>query len=135
MNPFGGQGKALSAANEASRLLSLCHVDFQLIKTDRAQHAYEIVSNLQIGEFDGILTISGDGLISEVFNAALHRSDSIAFLKATAFGFIPAGTSNGLYASVADHGGERDCILSAAFVVAKGRTTKMDLTELTMEYL
>ena len=64
----------------------------------------------------------------------MHRPDAEQFINQTSFGFIPAGTSNGLYASVADLGTERDCVLSAAFVIAKGRNTKMDLTELTMQY-
>ena len=51
-----------------------------------------------------------------------------------AFGFIPAGTGNGLHKAVVDSQGENHGIHSAAFAVAKGHTTKIDLTELELEY-
>jgi sphingosine kinase len=39
-------------------------------------HAYDIVKDeLQVGEYDGIITISGDGLIHEVVNGAMSRPD------------------------------------------------------------
>jgi len=80
------------------------------------------------------LTISGDGLIHESINGAMHRADREEFLENLAFGFIPAGTGNGLHKSVVETFNEKDGIHSAAFAVAKGRTSKMDLTELDLEY-
>jgi sphingosine kinase len=66
-------------------------------------HAYDIVKDeLQLGEYDGILTISGDGLIFESVNGAMSRADRDEFLEKTTFGFIPAGTGNGLHKSVKD---------------------------------
>ena len=59
-------------------------------------HAHEIAKELQPGEYDGIITISGDGLIHEVVNGAFTRPDREEFLEKTTFGFIPAGTANGL---------------------------------------
>ena len=39
-------------------------------------HAYEIVKDeIQLGQYDGILTISGDGLIFEAVNGAMSRAD------------------------------------------------------------
>ena len=73
-------------------------------------------------------------MISEVINGALHRQDAELFASQTSFGFIPAGTSNSLYASIAYKGHELNSIASAAFVVVKDRRTKIDLTELSMQY-
>jgi hypothetical protein len=64
----------------------------------------------------------------------MSRPDAAKFLARTSFGFIPAGTSNGLYASIASFGEEKDSIKSSAFVIAKGRSTKMDITKLDLEY-
>lgn len=64
----------------------------------------------------------------------MQRADREEFMESIAFGFIPAGTSNGLHKSVMDFAGEVDGIHTAAFTCAKGRKTKMDLTELTLEY-
>ena len=87
-----------------------------------------------MGQFDGIMTISGDGLIHEAINGIMQRPDKDQFMETIAFGFIPAGTSNGLHKSVMESVNEEHGIHNAAFVCAKGRKTKMDLTELTLEY-
>ena len=55
-------------------------------------------------------------------------------METIAIGFIPAGTSNGLHKSVMESINEEHGIHNAAFACAKGRKTKMDLTELTLEY-
>lgn len=49
-------------------------------------------------------------------------------------GFIPGGTGNGLVKSVLDHDNEQFGVLEAAFVIAKGRQMRMDLTEVECEY-
>lgn len=64
----------------------------------------------------------------------MNRPDSFDFLKQVKFGFIPAGTSNGLHKSVVESNKELAGIHSAAFSIAKGKTMRMDLTELELEY-
>ena len=52
------------------------HVDIKLVRTERAGHAYDIVSQeLRPGNYDGIITVSGDGLIHEVVNGIYRRQD------------------------------------------------------------
>lgn len=52
------------------------HVEINLIMTERAGHAYEMVNHeLKPGDYDGIITVSGDGLIHEVVNGLYRRSD------------------------------------------------------------
>jgi len=56
-------------------------------------------------------------------------------LQHTTFGFIPAGTGNGLVKSIQAESNEfGDIILTSAFIIAKGRKTLIDLTELDLEY-
>ena len=55
-------------------------------------------------------------------------------MASTAIGFIPGGSANGLVKAVLDFAGEEYSIENAAFVSAKGRTTRMDLTEIEAEY-
>jgi diacylglycerol kinase family enzyme len=52
----------------------------------------------------------------------------------TAIGFIPGGSANGLVKAVLDFSGEEYSIENSAFLIAKGRTTRMDLTEIEAEY-
>ena len=64
-------------------------------------------SELQPGEFDAIVTVSGDGLIFEVVNGFLHRSDWHSHFKdKITIGCIPGGTGNGLVKSLLSHSNE-----------------------------
>ena len=55
-------------------------------------------------------------------------------MASTAIGFIPGGSANGLVKAVLDYAGEEYSIENAAFVCAKGRIARMDLTEIEAEY-
>ena len=127
----------MAAANwlVARPILEKAHVELTVIETQRANHAYEIVQNdLKQGDYDGIVTVSGDGLIHEVVNGLYRRSDWLQLMSSLNIGFIPGGSANGLVKAVLDYGGEEYSVENAAFVVAKGRSTRMDLTEIEAEY-
>lgn len=135
LNPFGGMGLAPKKWEVAKEILNLAHVDITLKQTERAMHAYHILkTELQVGQYDGVITVSGDGLIHESVNGAMSRDDKERFLENFSFGFIPAGTGNGLHKSVVMQTNEVVGIHTAAFAIAKGRTMQMDLTELELEY-
>ena len=58
-------------------MFDLCHIDVQLKHTERAGHAFDIAKDeLKVGDYDGIITISGDGLIHEIVNGIMNRPDS-----------------------------------------------------------
>ena len=135
LNPFGGRGLAATKFEQAKQLLDLCHIDITLKHTERRNHAFDIAKELPIGEYNGIMTVSGDGLIHETINGIMARPDKEEMLKTIALGFIPAGTANALHKSVTDHFDEDIGIHSAAFATAKGRVTKIDLTECELEYM
>lgn len=80
------------------------------------------------------MTVSGDGLIHEVVNGLYRRPDWMQLMSKLTLGFIPGGTANGLVKSVLDYDKEDFGVLEAAFVVAKGRSLRMDLTEIEAEY-
>jgi len=104
-------------------------------ETERANHAYDIVNQeLKPEDFDAIVTVSGDGLIHEVVNGAMQRRDRQVFLDSVVIGFIPGGTGNGLVKSVLAESDEEYGVLEAAYLVVRGRSKRMDLTELTLEY-
>jgi len=73
-------------------------------------------------------------LIHEVVNGLYRRPDAITIMASTAIGFIPGGSANGLVKAVLDFAGEECNVENAAFIAAKGRTTRMDLTEIECEY-
>ena len=107
----------------------------KITMTERAGHASDIVSQeLKPGDYDGIVTVSGDGLIHEVVNGLYRRKDQLQMMSSMAIGFIPGGSANGLVKAVLDYSGEEYSIENAAFIAAKGRVTRMDLTEIEAEY-
>ena len=50
-------------------------VRHQLIKTEFAGHARKVASELDLADYSGIVCISGDGLVHEVYNGLYARKD------------------------------------------------------------
>ncbi len=76
VNPFSGRRMAARNWEIARPILEKAYIDMKVIMTERAGHAYDIVNQeLKIGDFDGVVTVSGDGLIHEVVNGLYRRSD------------------------------------------------------------
>ena len=62
LNPFGGGGRAVAKWNQVKPIFSLAHIEVILRHTERRNHAFDIVKNeLETGDYDGIISISGDG--------------------------------------------------------------------------
>jgi diacylglycerol kinase family enzyme len=79
------------------------------------------------GAFDTLVIVSGDGLLSEVVNGVMARPDWQPFLAATAFAHVPAGSGNGLAATIAHASDEFFGPLQALFLVCKGHARPLDL--------
>ena len=97
------------------------------------------------GQYDAIVTVSGDGLLHEIINGLLRRKDwntrvnssrlgSVKFRDVVAVGAIPGGTGNGMVKSLLERGNENYGVKEAAFRILKRRTVAVDITELTFEY-
>jgi len=95
--------------------------------TEFAGHAGEMVSKIQIGAFDGIVCVSGDGLIHEVINGLMGREDWAEAIKIPV-GTIPAGSGNALAAEL-----EILDPVTASFAIAKGTSRPLDLLQVTQE--
>ena len=136
INPFGGAGAAPRNWLLARPILEAAsHIELTIRETDRAHHAFEIVNaELAPGQYNSIVTVSGDGLIHEVVNGIMTREDRAAFLATVTIGVIPGGTGNALIKSLLAHTNEECGILEAAYLVARGNRGHMDMTELTLEY-
>lgn len=74
LNPFSGGGAAANAWQVSQPIIEKAHVELTVIRTERAGHAYDFVSQeLRPNQYDGIITVSGDGLIHEVVNGIYRR--------------------------------------------------------------
>ena len=77
INPYGGTGKASKIFHTtAGPLLSLSGISCEVVETERANHATDMLqSRADIEEdFDGVVCVGGDGMFNEIFNGMLRRT-------------------------------------------------------------
>lgn len=97
-----------------------------------------MIKQKELSRYRGIVVVSGDGLIHEIMNGILSRSDWRESIE-TPIGQIPAGSANGLASSVAFVSGEEfqnahlEHVASRmAFYLTKFKPRPMDLVALQL---
>jgi sphingosine kinase len=101
LNPFGGRKLADQIWRTKARpVFDAADVPFELHETTHAGHAAELAATLEFDRYAGFVTCSGDGLLWEALQGVMQRRDWRHVLEAVAFGIIPAGSGNGLAASL-----------------------------------
>ncbi len=98
----------------------------EVVLTTHAGHAMEVGETVERGKYHAILTVSGDGLFHELLNGIAKRPDFDEFRNQICLGIIPGGSGNGLNVTM----GIQDPT-TAAFAIAKGFRTKIDLAKTT----
>ncbi|KAB0398439.1 hypothetical protein E2I00_014827, partial [Balaenoptera physalus] len=137
VNPFGGRGLAWQwCKNHVLPMISEAGLSFNLIQTERHNHARELVQGLSLSEWDGIVTVSGDGLLYEVLNGLLERPDWEEAVK-TPVGILPCGSGNALAGAVNQHGGFEpalgiDLLLNCSLLLCRGGSHPLDLLSVTL---
>jgi diacylglycerol kinase (ATP) len=87
INPFSGQGKGALFAKRVTSFLSSKAIEYQVLSADNALTLrVELERTLDSRNYEGILSIGGDGLAHLVLQFAVPRS--------IPFAVIPAGTGN-----------------------------------------
>ena len=109
VNPFSGKKRALVQCDREVRpLFAQSNIDFDLLVTTHAGHATERMKEDggDLSEYDGVIAVGGDGLLYEMMQGVQTRGDRDDLLRRVTFGIIPAGSGNGLAASVVHAAGE-----------------------------
>lgn len=128
LNPYGGKKSARRIFHSEIRpLLLAANIIYTLQETEHHLHAQELAFKLDFRKYDGIVCVSGDGVLVEVVNGLLQREDWDTAIKVP-LGIIPAGTGNGLAKSILDAVGENYSIQNATFAVIKGHKRTLDVT-------
>uniref|UniRef100_H2ZQE6 DAGKc domain-containing protein n=1 Tax=Ciona savignyi TaxID=51511 RepID=H2ZQE6_CIOSA len=131
VNPFSGQGKALQMYNGPVRaMLAEAEINHKMIKTEYGGHARKMVKDLNLAECEGIIIVSGDGLVHEVINGLMERTDWEKAIK-TPIGIVPGGSGNALaasviYASTGLHPVPAN-VTSSVFQICRGRVEDIDI--------
>ncbi|CAL9063504.1 sphingosine kinase 1 isoform X1 [Musa acuminata AAA Group] len=127
VNPFSGKKCARTVfKNEIKPLLAAADIDCTIIETKHRNHAQEITKSLDLLKYDGIVCVSGDGVLVEVVNGLLNREDWATAIKLP-LGVIPAGTGNGMVKSLLDPAGDLCSIPNATFAVIRGHKRSLDV--------
>jgi len=126
INPVGGKKQARGIWDTvASKMFHQAGIEVEVVETTHQGHAIEIVSGADLSAVDGIVCVSGDGLVVEVVNGLQQRSDAHA-MGAMPLGVIPAGTGNGLATSFLFKGGEKCDATSCVLAIIRGHVEKLD---------
>ncbi|RWR93600.1 Diacylglycerol kinase [Cinnamomum micranthum f. kanehirae] len=127
VNPFGGKKCALKLFHKQVKpLLAAADIQYTLQETQYQLHAKEIVNSLDLSKYDGIVCVSGDGVLVEVVNGLLQRGDWDAAIKMP-LGIVPAGTGNGMIKSLLDSVGDAFSVSNAIFSVIRGHKRSLDV--------
>ncbi|KHJ95782.1 diacylglycerol kinase catalytic domain protein [Oesophagostomum dentatum] len=102
VNPHSGAGKSLKTFRQrVEPRLKKNHIDYELIITTGPNHAKTVVrSREDLCKFNGVIILSGDGLVFEVINGLVERPDRACILPCLPIGVVPSGSGNGLLSSL-----------------------------------
>ncbi|XP_038987700.1 sphingosine kinase 1-like isoform X1 [Phoenix dactylifera] len=127
VNPFGGKKSGRKIFHcEVKPLLVAADILYTMQETKYQLHAQEIARSLGLLKYDGIVCVSGDGVLVEVVNGLLQREDWDTAIKVP-LGIIPAGTGNGMAKSLLDSVGDLYSVSNATFAVIRGHKRTLDV--------
>nr|XP_021322621.1 sphingosine kinase 2 [Danio rerio] len=136
VNPFSGRGQAMQwCQTHILPMIREANISYNLIQTERQNHARELIREISLPEWDGIVIVSGDGLLHEVINGLMERPDWEQAIK-TPVGILPCGSGNALAGSINHHAGYDMCLrepllLNCCFLLCRGGVKPLDLVSVT----
>ncbi|XP_006644804.2 sphingosine kinase 2-like [Oryza brachyantha] len=127
VNPFGGKkcAKKIYEA-EIKPLFEAAGVNVTMQETQYQGHAREVASSLDLARYDGIVCVSGDGVLVEVVNGILQRIDWEEAIKIP-IGVVPAGTGNGMAKSLLHSASETYSVPNAVVAIIRGHRQSLDV--------
>ncbi|XP_061918463.1 sphingosine kinase 2 [Entelurus aequoreus] len=136
VNPFSGRGQAMQWCHtHILPMIREANISYNLIQTERQNHARELIREISLPEWDGVVIISGDGLLHEVINGLMERADWEQAIK-TPVGILPCGSGNALAGAINHNAGYDMCLrepllLNCCFLLCRGGVRPMDLVSVT----
>ena len=89
-NPKSGKKKSIKISHLTRNQLNEKNIDFDFYETKYIAHASEIVKNINLKKYVGIIIIGGDGTFHEIVNGLMYREDNYK----VPVGLIPGGSGN-----------------------------------------
>ncbi|TKY59337.1 Sphingosine kinase 1 [Spatholobus suberectus] len=127
VNPFGGTKSAtIIFRDQVKPLLEDANVQLTVQETKHQLHAKQVVQSIDLSKYDGIVCVSGDGILVEVVNGLLQRQDWNTAIKMP-LGVVPAGTGNGMAKSLLDSVGDPCTVPNAVLAIIRGLVADIDI--------
>lgn len=109
-NPYGGTGNALNIFSRVRPIFDIAGITCEEVVTTKAKDAEERIQKFNLSQYDGVVVVGGDGLLSEVVNGLTRYAQNKVGINyndhtlqhdpcSLPIGIIPAGTGN-IYAKM-----------------------------------
>jgi YegS/Rv2252/BmrU family lipid kinase len=122
VNPISGRGYAEKVIPEIEARMRKHELDYELVCTERPWHAAEIAEQAaKSGNYDVIVSASGDGTANEVING-LMRARAAGF-DHSAFSILPVGTGNDMAYGL----GIRGTLEESIAALARNKRMRIDI--------
>ncbi|RVE76656.1 hypothetical protein OJAV_G00010710 [Oryzias javanicus] len=137
VNPQSGKGQAVTLYNSQIKpMLNDAGIRHSMFTTEHQDHAREYVKGADLSKWDALVIMSGDGLLYEVINGLLERSDWEEAIR-TPLGILPGGSGNALAASIHHYSGVspvfgEDLLVSCGFLLCRAAVFPMDLVSVRL---
>jgi sphingosine kinase len=138
VNLKSGTGTGQQVLDQTVRpMLVQAGVELEICETTHPLHAKERATEEDIGSYDGVVLMGGDGIIHEFLQGVHAHRNADQLVHTIKLGVIGCGTGNGLAKSLTHAANEAYSHLESTFLIAKSQTTAMDLSKYetsTQEY-
>ncbi|KAH8833669.1 ATP-NAD kinase-like domain-containing protein [Flagelloscypha sp. PMI_526] len=131
VNPHSGvrKGRAIYT-NTIAPILAAAHCEVEVVYTTRRFHAYEMAKALALNKYDTLVSVSGDGLVHEIFNGFAHHDRPRDAFR-TPIVPIPTGSGNGLSMNLLASDGFDT--VAASVNAVKGRSFQVDICSVVQD--
>lgn len=136
INPASGAGNAEANLHTLTPMLQQSGVRFRVQKTSHANHALEILRDMDVRAPEAptdVICVSGDGLVHEVVNGIMQRQDWEVAARYLRIGHIGGGSGNGLASAICVQAQESIDLVSSMWLILKGWTRPLDVFSIKQE--
>lgn len=131
VNPVGGRGQAVQIWKKVESAVGAAGLDTEVVLTQYSGHARDLVSELEVGKYGGVVTVSGDGGLHDVLNGLWDRADWNEIKEDFHIGMVPGGSGHAVHCSLLHHQGEdfSQELEVATLNISRGRSRVSDVIE------
>jgi sphingosine kinase len=96
-NPVAGAGSALKVFKD--RVIPVFRdsgTEYEVLVSEYRDHVYDVMRRENLARWRGVVAVSGDGLVGEVFRGLFDRADWQDALAHLAVSAVPVGVRNAI---------------------------------------